>query len=135
MLGRLRNLFRKAPSPLRGAPKVRREKSYTAESGYVYQYHYLGYREAARKGVPGLEYLFRVSSDRAGTFQVIVFLGRDALEPWQKANGRELAPAEQYAIVKLSLFQAFDQRGLATGDSDVVVQPHQVEEHVTTLDL
>ena len=34
--------------PLRGAPEVRREMSYSADTGYVYQYFYEGYRESSR---------------------------------------------------------------------------------------
>ena len=39
-----RNFFSKKPLPLTGAPAVRRLKSYSAQSGYVYQYFYEGQR-------------------------------------------------------------------------------------------
>ena len=48
MFSKLRGLFgardEVAPEPLRGRPKVRREKIYSADSGYVYQYFYEGFR-------------------------------------------------------------------------------------------
>lgn len=66
MLSKLRNLFRRPspPPPLLGRPKVRREKSYSADSGYVYQYFHEGYREMKLAGELGAEYVFDVSSDR-----------------------------------------------------------------------
>ena len=42
----LRNFFTKKPLPLTGAPAVRRLKSYSAQSGYVYQYFYEGQRHS-----------------------------------------------------------------------------------------
>ena len=41
-------LRKKKDAPLTGAPAVRRQKTYSAESGYVYQYFYEGQRPAAR---------------------------------------------------------------------------------------
>ena len=136
MLSFLRSLFGETTAPLKGVPKVRREKTYSAETGYVYQYFYMGYREAARDGDEGHEHLFSVSAGPSSRFNLRVFLSRRALEPWEKAHQRQLIPTEQYALVKLSLFQAFDKRTDFSGESsDVVVSPEQVEEHINTLDL
>jgi hypothetical protein len=136
MLSFFRNLFGESAAPLKGVPKVRREKTYSAETGYVYQYFYTGYREAKRGEDEGHEHLFDVSSDRSSRFTVRMFLGRGALDPWEKANGRALTSTEQYALVKLSLFQAFDERADFSGENAVVVvRPEQVAEHVSTLDL
>jgi hypothetical protein len=94
------------PEPLRGAPPVRRLKTYSAQSGYVYEYVYLGYR-----AVPAaVEYVFDVSHDRRNNFEVMVLLPRTAVEGWERQNGRELSATERYAIAKMSLFQAFDER-------------------------
>ena len=98
------------PPPLRGAPAVRRQKTYSAQTGYVYQYYYEGYRESGRAGQPGHEYVFQVSSDRKSSFPVTVFLPGVAVGAWQRAHGRELTPTEQYAAVKMALFEALDQR-------------------------
>jgi len=136
MLSWLHRLVSKPPAPLKGVPKVRREKTYSAETGFVYQYFYMGYREAKRGEDEGYEHLFSVSSDRASRFTLRVFLSRRVLEQWKKTNDRKLIATEQYAVVKLSLFQAFDEgTDLGGENSEVVVRPEQLEEHVKTLDL
>ena len=60
----LRNFFAKKPPPLTGAPAVRRMKSYSAQSGYVYQYFYEGQRPFRSGGESGIEFVFTVSADR-----------------------------------------------------------------------
>jgi len=88
-----------------------RLKTYTGQTGYVYQYYFVGKR-AALEGdpeAPATEYVFDVSSDRKTTFAVSVFLSPSALESWAAARGRELTEPEQYAAVKLCLLQAFDE--------------------------
>jgi hypothetical protein len=100
--------FRKKPATLSGAPAVRRKKTYSAQSGYVYQYFYQGQRPAAPE--PGTEYVFEVSSDRKTTAQVSVFVSAEAVESWQQETGRTLSGTERYAIAKMGLFQAFDER-------------------------
>jgi hypothetical protein len=136
MLSWLRSLVTKPAPPLKGVPKVRREKTYSAETGFVYQYFYTGYRAATRGEDEGYVHLFSVSSDRTSRFMLPVFLGRRVLEQWEQANDRKLIATEQYALVKLSLFQAFDERRDLGGENvEVVVSPQQVEEHIRTLDL
>jgi hypothetical protein len=100
--------FRKKPATLSGAPAVRRKKTYSAQSGYVYQYFYEGQRPAAPE--PGTEYVFEVSSDRKTTAQVSVFVSAEAVESWEQETGRTLSGTERYAIAKMALFQAFDDR-------------------------
>ncbi len=136
MLSWLRSLVTKPAPALKGVPKVRREKTYSAETGYVYQYFYLGYREGRWGEDDGAEHLFSVSSDRTSRFTLRVFLSRRVLEQWEKANDRKLISTEQYALVKLSLFQAFDQRtDFSEANAEILVDPEQVEEHIKTLDL
>jgi len=103
-------LRKKKPPPLSGVPAARREKSYCAGSGYVYQYVYTGQRTAAYHGESGTEYVFDVTADRRVFFAVPVFVSDAALEPWQAAQGRELSTTERYAVAKMALFQAFDER-------------------------
>jgi hypothetical protein len=98
--------WRRNQAPLSGAPAVRRQKTYSAASGFAYQYYYLGRRE----GRKGTEYVFEVSADRKTFFNVCVLLSGDALEPWEAAHGRALAATERYAIAKMALYQAFDER-------------------------
>ena len=90
---------------------VRRIKTYTAQTGYVYQYYFVGKREALASDPesPATEYVFDVSSDRKTTFAVSVFLGPGAIEAWSAARGRKLSEPEGYAAVKLRLMQGFDE--------------------------
>ena len=128
--------FRKKEAPLSGAPTVRRQKTHSAESGYVYQYFYEGQRAAKRDGAAGTQYVFNVSADRKSSFPVSVFVSDLALEEWQKQHGRQLSSTERYAIAKLALFQAFDQRETpAAMSEEVVVQPLDVAAFLATLDI
>ena len=102
--------FRKKEAPLTGAPTVRRQKTHSAESGYVYQYFYEGQRPAKRDGKPGIQFVFNVSADRKTSFPVSVFVSDEALEGWQQGHARELGSTERYAIAKMALFQAFGAR-------------------------
>jgi hypothetical protein len=90
---------------------VRRLKTYTAQTGYVYQYYFVGQREALASDPesPATEYIFDVTSDRKTTYAVSVFLGPAALKVWSTARGRTLSQPECYAAVKLRLMQGFDE--------------------------
>jgi hypothetical protein len=90
---------------------IRRLKTYTGQTGYVYQYYFVGKR-AALEGdaeAPSTEYVFDVSADRKTTFAVSIFLQPQALIKWADARGRNLSEPEQYAAAKLRLMQAFDE--------------------------
>ena len=100
--------FGKKPAPLAGAPAVRRQKTYSAESGYVYQYFYEGHRPSSTE--QGTEYVFDVSSDRKTSTPVSVLINDAAVASWQNESGRTLSATEHYAIAKMALFQAFDER-------------------------
>lgn len=90
---------------------VRRLKTYTADTGYVYQYYFVGQREtlASDPEAPATEYVFDVTADRKTVFAVSVFLGPAAMEAWAASYGRTLSDPERYAAVKLRLMQAFDE--------------------------
>lgn len=105
-----KGFFSKKHAPLTGAPAVRRIKSYSARSGYVYQYFYEGQREFRASGDHGREFVFSVSADRKIWHDASVFVSESALEAWQRDHGRELSPTERYAVAKIALFQAFDER-------------------------
>ena len=125
-------LRRNKPQPLTGAPAIRREKTYSAESGYVYSYFYRGHRPCQG----GAEYVFDVSADRRGFLPVSVFLSGAALEPWQTAHGRELTGSERYAIAKLALLAAFDQRqNLSLMREKIHVQPADAASILETLGI
>ena len=81
-----------------------------AERGYVYQYSFLE-TQARRRfwGPTGTAYLFHVSSGRKSYSVVEVLVEAAALQAWEKAHGRALVSAEQYAAAKMGLFRAMDE--------------------------
>ena len=128
--------FRKKEAPLTGAPAVRRQKTHSAQSGYVYQYFYEGQRPAQRDGAAGTQYVFNVSADRKSSFPVSVFLGDEAIGVWQQEHARELGSTERYAVAKMALFQAFDERAEPSAMSEeVLVQPPDVASILAALDI
>jgi len=90
---------------------TRRMKTYTGQTGYVYQYYFVGKREALPEApeAPASEFIFDVTSDRKVMFAVSVFVRQRALAEWQQVHGRPLTESEQYAAAKMRLFQAFDE--------------------------
>ncbi len=90
---------------------VRRLKAYTGNQGYVYQYYFVGKRDALAKDpeAPATEFVFDVTSDRKLTYAVSVFLPQKSVVAWATNHGRLLTEAEQYAAAKLRLFRAFDE--------------------------
>lgn len=102
-----RKLFSQdTPEPLRAAPAVRRQKSYSAASGYVYEYFYEGFRQ----GDGCRRHVFTVSADRKDWFELHVIVEDTAIESWAERHGRQLAENERYAVAKMALFEAFDER-------------------------
>jgi hypothetical protein len=90
---------------------VRRVKTYTAQTGYVYEYYFVGKRDALADDpfAPATEFIFDVSSDRKTIFAVSIFLSPRALDEYSAERGRTLSEPERYAAVKLRLIQAFDE--------------------------
>jgi hypothetical protein len=131
-----RNLFSKPEAPLTGAPPVRRLKTYSAQSGYVYQYYFEGRRPFDAGGETGEEFVFTISADRKSWHRVSVRVGAAAIHHWQHLHSRGLNATEQYAIAKLALFQAFDERPApAMMKEDIWVRNADVEAIVETLGL
>src|SRR5579872_2655621 len=89
---------------------VRRLKTYTGAQGYVYQYYFVGKREALADDpeAPAVEYVFDVTTDRKTVFAVSVFLPPTAVASWEALRERPLSEPEQYAAIKQRLLQAFD---------------------------
>jgi len=90
---------------------IRRMKTYAGAQGYVYQYYFVGQREALANDPdsPAVEYIFDVTSDRKTTFAVSVLFPAKVLNAWEASHQRKLSAAEQYGAVKLRLFEAFDE--------------------------
>jgi hypothetical protein len=115
---------------------LRRVKTYTAQTGLVYEYYFVGQREASSSGIPATEYIFDVISDRRARYSVSVYVRQDGVERWAAGHGRKLSAPEQYAAAKLRLQHGFDDIGdmLAEGRS-LYVDAGNIEEVLTPLDL
>ncbi len=132
----LRRWFAKTKTPLAGTPPIRRLKTYSAQSGYVYQYFYEGYRPFRSRDDTGTEFVFQFSADRKTWTGLSVLVSLSALASWEQAHARELSATERYAIAKLALFQAFDERpSPARMHDDVRVRTADIEGIVETLGL
>jgi hypothetical protein len=115
---------------------VRRIKSYSAASGYVYQYQFQDVKPSRRGLHAGNEYIYLVSADRKTMFPLRIFVRRDAVERWGKRAGRALTGTEEYAVAKMRLFRAFDEiEDLAAARPDLVVDESNLEPLLTQLDL
>ena len=119
----------------RGQP-VRRMKTYTGATGYVYQYYFVGKRPAAPPASGAIEFVFDVTADRKTTFATSVFLKPEALAAWDAEHGRQLTDTEQYAAAKMRLLRAFDEieRMMEHGRS-LVVDGENIEELLEPLGL
>ncbi len=116
---------------------IRRIKSYTGQTGLVWQYYFVGKRAAldpVRSGAT--EYVFDVTSDRRTTFAVSIFIGQEAVKCWGAHHGRALTETEQYAAAKMRLFQAFDEiRDLMGQGRELEVGKGEINSLLEPLDL
>jgi predicted ATPase len=122
-----------APEPLKGRRATPRIKSYSALSGYVYEYTYQGYRDRDDLRT----HVFDVSPDRQQWFAFEVSIPGAALTAWEHTNARTLNEAERYAVAKLALFAAFDDRPnpRALQAASVIVDAAQVAQLLDSIDL
>ena len=106
---------------------VRRLKTYTGETGFVYQYYFVGKRQALADdpAAPATEFIFDVTSDRKQTFAVSIFLRDEAVIKWQAQHERTLAEAEQYAATKVRLFRAFNEIEDLLGQGRRLIVAHE----------
>ncbi len=81
-----------------------RVKTYSAASGYVFQYQFAGQRTHPS----AVEYVFEISHDRRERRPVSVWVSDEALQSWMQANGRGLTASERYAVSKIALRNVFD---------------------------
>jgi hypothetical protein len=75
---------------------------YAAQSGYVYHYY------AVAKGEH--EFTFEVTHDMKMWMAVTVTLDAAGLAEWERGQQRVLRDQERYALAKMALFAAFDER-------------------------
>ena len=117
---------------------VRRMKTYTGETGYVYQYYFVGKRPAlpGSPETPASEFVFDVTPDRKSMFAVSVFLKAEALAAWAAEHGRELTETEQYGAAKMRLFRGFDQiETLRDAGRRLLIEAADIEELLAPLNL
>ncbi|MCL5745934.1 MAG: hypothetical protein M1541_18745 [Acidobacteria bacterium] len=123
-------------TPLRGGPVTPRLKTYSSQTGYVYRYLYRGNRKTRRKGEDATEYAFDVSAGSLSGLNVSVVVPASSLQPSQSTLGRLLAENERYAIAKMALFQAFDERpGPAAMRDEVLVRASDAAAILATIGL
>lgn len=113
-------------APLTGASPRPRLKSYSAQSGYVYQYVFCGQRPSQGHRKPGIEYAFDVCYDRKTNHRVWVLVSNDALEPWVRDNGRQPTNSERYGVAKIALRNAFDERSPMSIEDPIAPDPDEI---------
>lgn len=114
---------------------LRRVKTYTAQTGFVYEYYFVGQRDASC-GVRGTEYIFDVISDRRARYSVSVIVLDEAPQGWAKTHGRNLSAPELYAAAKLRLQQGFDEiTDMLEAGRRLTVEAGNIEEVLTPLGL
>jgi len=117
---------------------IRRMKTYTGETGYVYQYYFVGKRPALPDApeAPSAEFIFDVTPDRKTMFAVSVFLKAEAVAAWGAAHGRELSETEQYGAAKMRLFRGFDRiEKLKEEGRHLLIESDDIEELLEPLQL
>ena len=118
------------------AGPVRRMKTYTGATGYVYQYYFVGKRPAAPPDVAATEFIFDITADRKTTFATSVLLKAEALRTWGAQHGRELTETEQYAAAKMRLLRAFDEiEAMIEHGRRLVIDGENIEELLEPLGL
>lgn len=120
-----------------GKPEtVRRIKTYSASTGYVYQYQFQDVHPAQNPSEAGNEYVYYVSADRKTMFPIRIFVRRSALDAWSKQNSRVLTGTEEYALAKMRLFQALDDvEDFANERPNLAVDDSNIGELLSRLDL
>jgi hypothetical protein len=106
-------------------------KTYSAESGYVYQYVYRG----QHRGGDATEFVFSVTDNRREWKRVSISLADDAVRSWADSSGRELLGSEGYAVAKLTLFAFFDRTsGLKAAEGlSLTLRADDIQRYLATL--
>jgi hypothetical protein len=129
-----------APAPNNAAVEkpeiVRRIKTYSAASGYVYQYQFHEVHPATRERRAGTEYIYYVTADRKTMFALKIFVARDAIQKWSEGAKRTLTGTEEYAVAKMRLFEGLDDaEDFPASRPDLIVDETNIEELLEKLNL
>jgi hypothetical protein len=121
-----------APPPAKLAVRAPRLKTYSAQSGFVYQYLL-----AAEEHAGGARrYRFDLSANRGVHSFVTIELADEVNWRWQQTRNRELSPTECYAMAKMKFFETLDSSELAlTKDAAVSVSEPDMDWIAATLEL
>ncbi len=131
-----RGFFSRKSTVLTGAPPVRRMKTYSAQSGYVYQYYYEGQRPFHAGSDQGSEFVFSVSHNRKTWHSASVMVSHSVIAEWERTQARNLSATERYAVAKMALFQAFDERSAPEQmNQPVRLRPADVQGIIESLGL
>lgn len=121
-------------------PPLRRVKTYTATSGYVYQYYFVGERQAhlpeKPNGEAATEFIFDVTRDRHALFAFSVYLTASSVADWASRHGRSLGESERYAAAKMRLLRGFDEleaTDLRQQGRQLTIPPELLEELLSEL--
>jgi len=115
---------------------VRRVKSYSAATGYVYQYYFYEVEKTGKGDSSATEYVYMVSVDRHHVFPMKIIVMQKALQEWSAQTGQELTGTEEYAVAKMRLFQAFDEiPELSANTPKLVIDRTNLEALLLQLDL
>jgi hypothetical protein len=115
---------------------LRRVKSYSSETGYVYQYYFYEVEKSHLGNLEGTQYVYMVSVDRQHVFPLKVFVAKVSLEKWSARVGQQLTGTEEYAVAKMRLFQAFDEtEGLSAKSPALMVDESNIDALLSRLDL
>jgi hypothetical protein len=115
---------------------ARRVKSYSSQTGYVYQYYFYEVNKARRGSASGNEYVYMVSEDRRKVFPLRILVRQDAVERWGRETGRALSGTEEYALAKLRLFQALDEvEDIEAHRPELTVDDSNLEALLAQLDI
>jgi hypothetical protein len=120
--------FKPKEETLKPLPLSQREKSYSAETGLVYQYIF--------KGLRGKRHVFAVTADRKTSIEVVIEMPEAALAACACRMGSPLRWNEEYALAKLCLFAAFDEAASAEElKKTVVASEAALLAHMDTLNM
>jgi hypothetical protein len=116
-------------SRLTGVPLRPRLKTYSSDSGYVYQYVFRGQLETE----DGAAYLFSVASDRNVWNLVSILLTKKVVTRWEQTGGTVLRGTDRYAVAKLTLFELLDRAKPLEPGPPLSVELDDISRHLTTL--
>ena len=114
---------------------VRRVKTYSAATGYVYQYYFYEVLKTRRGFSAGREYVYMVSVDRKQVFPIRIFVKQSAADRWGRSAGRALSGTEEYAVAKLRLFQALDESPEIETRLDLAIDESNLDALLSQLDI